>query len=490
MTAAEGSARCPRCGAELPAGRLEFCPACIFDAKDEPVVIGGALELHEELGRGGMGAVFKARHLSLNRFVAVKFLPEELAKQPEFQSRFEREARALALLNHPNIVSVHDFGREEQQSYLVMEYVEGGSLTKRIPMPLEEAIDAAIQICDALDYAHKQGVVHRDIKPANILIDSAGRVKVSDFGLARIVRPGAKGWTVTTPDVTVGTPHFMAPEALSGAPPDPRMDIYSLGVLLYELVTGKLPMGDFAPAPQPLQAIVKKALAPEPAQRYASAADMRRDLQAAIAHRTPPLAAGELEPHELNWLRAVALSFSVASAVALWALLECIRPRVIERKDYDPLTMLGTEDFDAGHIISRARFATWPILAALAAFTVAILGYGLLRRHWRSAGLEQPNSGAPVRESKWVFLSGLAALLLYAARKTFEYMGLAWSMSYLPVVGGAILTAMLFFAWIAMLQAWRTSRPLTREPLLWLGLVIGVLPPAVVTLTYLKDWTP
>jgi serine/threonine-protein kinase len=472
----------------MPAGRLAFCPACIFDAKEEPLVIGGALELHEELGRGGMGAVFKARHLRLNRFVAVKFLPEDLAKQPEFQTRFEREARALGLLNHPNIVAVHDFGREDQQSYLVMEYVEGGSLAKRIPMPIDRAVATAIQICDALEYAHEHGVVHRDIKPENILVDNAGHVKVSDFGLARIVLPGAKGWTVTTPDVTVGTPHFMAPEAISGAAPDPRMDIYSLGVLLYELVMGKLPLGDFAPPPRQLERIIRKALAPDPNQRYARAADLRRELLAINQHPATAPAIGA--PDERNWLRAVALSLSVSTAIALWAFLECIRPRVVNRNEIDPLTMLGTEVLDAEHVVSRAHFATWPVLAALAAFAVAMLGYALLRRHWRTAGLEHPSPDAPVTESRRVLTLGLISIGLYALRLTLEHFGFRWATTYTPIVGGAILTSMLFFAWLAILEAWRTSRPLSKEPLLWIGLLIGTAPPIVVTLTYLKSWTP
>jgi serine/threonine-protein kinase len=152
---------CPRCGRRYPTGRIGLCPACLLQADIAPALLGGSLELIEEIGRGGMG----------------------LASQPDFEKRFEREARALALLGHPGIVAVHDFGREEGRSYIVMEYVEGQALSAAIPLPPRRAVEVARQVLDALAYAHGRGVVHRDIKPENILLDGSGRVKVTDFGI-------------------------------------------------------------------------------------------------------------------------------------------------------------------------------------------------------------------------------------------------------------------------------------------------------------------
>src|SRR5207247_2404945 len=139
-------------------------------------------------------------------------------------------------------------------------------------------VEIAIQVCDALEYAHRQGVVHRDIKPENILIDSTGRVKVSDFGIARIIKPEIGQRAVTSTAAVLGTPQYMAPEALAGAPPHPQMDIYALGAMLYQMVTGDLPAGDFEPGPAMLDPIIRKALAPDPAKRYPDAGAMRRDL--------------------------------------------------------------------------------------------------------------------------------------------------------------------------------------------------------------------
>jgi len=169
-----GSAACPRCRRAYPGARLSLCPACLLEAEIPPALLGDSLELVDEIGRGGMGTVWKARHLRLGRTVAVKFLAPELAAQPDFERRLEREARALALLSHPGIVGVHDFGREEGLGYIVMEYVEGAPLSAAIPLPIDRAVVVARQVLEALAYAHRRGVVHRDIKPENILLDAAG----------------------------------------------------------------------------------------------------------------------------------------------------------------------------------------------------------------------------------------------------------------------------------------------------------------------------
>lgn len=476
---------CPRCGTQATA-RLGICPQCLYQEQLPPAVLGGSLELGEEIGHGGMGTVYKARHLRLGRTVAVKFLPKELADQSDLKARFEREARALAMLSHPNIVAVHDFGQEGGQNYIVMEFVEGRPLSKMIPMPVEKALEVGVQVCDSLVYAHHQGVIHRDIKPENILVDPSGTVKVADFGIARIVGPDARGWTVTRANQAVGTPHYMAPEALSGAPPDARMDIYSLGAVLYQLVMGRLPVGNFDPPPPPLDRILLKALSADPGRRYGSAAEMRRDMMEARERS----AAEELEPAEMNWLRCVALLQALSTGVALWAFLACVTPKVMQSGAAPPLVMLGVEKLADGRLISRARFETWPILAALATFAVAIGAYGLLRKHWTAAGLQRNKPHQPVREARWVFLLGVVGIVIYGLRKGMEAIGQIWAAIYVPILGGILEIAVLYFLWCAILQAWRLGRPLRREPWMWVGLTLALLPPVSELLLYLRTWQP
>ncbi len=205
------------------------------------------LEILSLIGQGGMGAVYLARQLKLDRFVGLKVLPEEWGRDPAFSERFQREARALARLNHPHIVSVHDFGDAGGHFYLLMEYVDGANLRRLLQSgPLEPrlALQMVPQICDALQYAHEEGVVHRDIKPENILLDNRGRVKIADFGLAKLVGPSRASFTLTGTHQVMGTLDYMAPEQRSRPQEvDHRADIYSLGVVFYEMLTGELPLG-------------------------------------------------------------------------------------------------------------------------------------------------------------------------------------------------------------------------------------------------------
>jgi predicted Ser/Thr protein kinase len=477
---------CAKCGTPNPTGRLGVCPGCALAEDDGPLVIGnGALELQEQVGRGGMGSVYRARHLKLGRTVAVKFLPLDLAEQEEFRQRFEREARVLAMLNHPNIVTVHDFGQEDGQGFIVMEFVEGRPLSERLPLAADEAVRIAVQVCDALDYAHGQGVVHRDIKPENILVDSAGRVKVTDFGIARIVKAGTPHWTVTTPDVTLGTPHYISPEAQKGAPPDPRMDVYALGVVLYQMVKGRVPQGDFEPISGPLDAVVRKAIAPEPARRYQTIGEFRRDLEAGASRP-----AGEgLPAEERTFVRAVAILQAVSCMVALLAFLASVTPKVIAKGDEKPLISIGNEPLPGDRFVSRARFETGWALATLATFALAITAYGFLRRHWRKSGLERPAPERPLRESAWVFGTGVVALGVYGVRLLLQEHGIPWA-RFIPVLGGLIEVAALFFFWMAVLEGWRISRPLYREPLLWLGCALSLYPPINELLRFLHAWQP
>jgi serine/threonine protein kinase len=244
------------------------------------------------LGRGGMGAVYQARQISLDRQVALKILPAELSRDPSAAERFRREAKALARLNHPNIVAIHDFGETRGASfYFVMEHVDGPDLHQLIqrgPLPLPQALDIIRQICDALEFAHAQGFVHRDIKPSNILIDANGRVKVSDFGLAMLMNEKNSDANAPSPTLTramVGTPEYVAPEQRRGdADIDHRADLYSLGVMFYEMLTGSLPCGAFEPPSsradigRNVDRVVIRAMQAEPDKRYQQASDVRQDL--------------------------------------------------------------------------------------------------------------------------------------------------------------------------------------------------------------------
>jgi predicted Ser/Thr protein kinase len=251
------------------------------------------LELLELLGRGGMGFVWRARQRKLDREVALKVLDPAFGEKPDFPDfaeRFAREARALARLNHPNIVTVFDYGQEGSFCYLIMELVDGTNLREVIrdgKLEPAEALALIPGICDALEYAHGEGVVHRDIKPENILLDREGRVKIADFGLAKLVGTPAALVGLTGSRQVLGTLRYMAPEQLDRPlEVDHRADIYSLGVVFYEMLTGEIPMGRFDPpsmrsgATPRLDGIVMRTLEKEPERRYQRAGEVKTDVTA------------------------------------------------------------------------------------------------------------------------------------------------------------------------------------------------------------------
>jgi len=240
------------------------------------------------LGRGGMGAVYKAKQTALDRLVAIKLLPLEISVDQDFADRFVREARAMAKLHHPNIITVFDFGTtSEGHLYFAMEYVEGANLADMIhQVGLEpgQALSIVEQICTALGYAHSKGIVHRDIKPANVMVDTEGQVKVADFGLARLTDPGAEQMGHTMTGTVMGTPDYMAPEQMKGMNVDHRADIYSLGVMVYEMLCREVPRGIFQPpsvrtgCDTRIDEIVVKAMQQAPDHRYQSTQEMKTDV--------------------------------------------------------------------------------------------------------------------------------------------------------------------------------------------------------------------
>jgi len=247
------------------------------------------LEIIELIGQGGMGFVFKARQPKLDRFVALKILPQSLAADPAFAERFTREGRVLARLNHPSIVTVHDFGQANGFFYLLMEFVDGVNLRQAMKagrFAPAQALAIVPRICDALQYAHNEGILHRDIKPENILLDSRGRVKIADFGIAKLIGDAHAEATLTSVGATLGTPHYMAPEQIeTPGEVDHRADIYSLGVVFYELLTGELPLGRFAPPSQKaavdarVDEIVLRALQKERELRQQSATEIKTEVE-------------------------------------------------------------------------------------------------------------------------------------------------------------------------------------------------------------------
>jgi predicted Ser/Thr protein kinase len=248
------------------------------------------LEILELLGQGGMGAVYKARQPALDRMVALKILPAEAGHDPAFTERFTREARALAKLSHPNIVTVYDFGQGGGLYYFIMEYVDGLNLREVLrggQLEPKQALRIVPQICEALQFAHDEGVVHRDIKPENILLDKKGRVKIADFGIAKLLGRNQDAFTLTGPWQVVGTAHYMAPEQMDNPlAVDHRADIYSLGVVFYEMLTGKLPVGRFPPPSKQVQVdvrlddVVLKSLEQEPARRYQHVSEVKTQVEA------------------------------------------------------------------------------------------------------------------------------------------------------------------------------------------------------------------
>jgi Tol biopolymer transport system component len=314
----------------------------------------GPYEVLSPIGAGGMGEVYKAKDTRLDRVVAVKVLPAHLSSSEEIRQRFEREAKAISAISHPNICALHDVGREGETEYLVMEFLEGEPLSDRLsrgPVPIEQLLRWGVQIADALDRAHRQGIVHRDLKPANIIVTKAG-IKLVDFGLARLVParagsdvsilPTQAGTNLTQQGMILGTFQYMSPEQLEGKDADPRSDIFALGAVLYEMATGRKAfagasqasliaailgtqppsMSSLAPmTPPALERVVRTCLEKDPDERWQSAHDVAGELkwiaEAGSQAGTPaPVLLRRKSRERLAWAIAAVLAVVSAAAIA------------------------------------------------------------------------------------------------------------------------------------------------------------------------------
>ena len=338
---------CQQCGKSLDAAvGHDLCPECMLkvglgtgtETKASPDRPSSApdlaeiakhfpqLEILEFIGAGGMGALYKARQKQLDRVIALKILPPESGRDPSFAERFLREARALAKLNHPNIVTVFEFGETAGLFFLIMEYVDGANLRQMEragQLTPAEALAIVPKICDALQYAHDEGVVHRDIKPENILVDKKGRVKLVDFGLAKLLGKERKDFTLTGTSQAMGTPQYMAPEQIEHPlSVDHRADIYSLGVVFYEMLTGELPMGRFALPSQTLHVdvrldeVVLKTLEKEPDRRYQHVSEVKSAVENVTSQ--PAVAAQVKSKYRPAVMIAVGLGVVVLVTLVWW----------------------------------------------------------------------------------------------------------------------------------------------------------------------------
>jgi eukaryotic-like serine/threonine-protein kinase len=328
-----------------------------------PVTIGSQLGSHEItglLGKGGMGEVYRARDTKLKREVAIKILPDEFSRDPDRVTRFQREAEVLASLNHPNIAGIYDLAEANGSRFLVLELVEGETLAERIkrrPIPIDEALNIAKSICEALEAAHEKGVIHRDLKPANVKITPDGKVKVLDFGLAKAMESTAESATLsnsptmvnsmaaTNAGIIIGTAAYMSPEQARGRKADPRSDVFSLGCVLYEILTGKKTFrGEdvsdvlasvlardpdltlLPPNVDPrIHELLRRCLDKDPKRRWQAIGDVRIEIENVVANPLMAQLTGSdsVRPNKRSWLAWAVAAATLGVALTVILIRDC-----------------------------------------------------------------------------------------------------------------------------------------------------------------------
>jgi len=475
-----GPSTCPKCRAPISVDAPQgLCPKCVLEgAATTPTTSDHAghrsppppieevaarfpqLEILELIGAGGMGAVYKARQPRLDRFVALKILSLDLAANPAFAERFNREARVLARLNHPNIVTVYDFGQEGDYFYLLMEYVDGVNLRQAMNaggFKPSEALALVPDLCAALQFAHDEGILHRDIKPENILIDARGRVKVADFGIAKLIGSTPDSLSLTESGAVLGTPHYMAPEQLEKAADiDHRADIYSLGVVFYEMLTGELPLGRFAPPSEKaamdarVDDVVMRTLEKERSRRYQKASEVKTSVEA-ITHSTakvssqpPPI--GQAAPSSPSTTTAAATAGWVTLAAVLTGLSLVLALPVLVVAIY----FLAHRGLD--YIVATLILLGVCLLVAVPGIVGCVFGVRALREIRESDGHKRGLNRALFASLAWpllllnVAVTGLASMGAMATQR----FGLLWL--------GAAFLLNITLGELIVLGAWRWAR--------------------------------
>ena len=331
-TAPQDAPGCPQCGAPPAASLGGLCPRCLVDAvfadpgvaEPESEDLAGAFpgfEVRRAVGSGGMGAVYEAWEYALERRVALKLLPQELLRQADFFDRFQREARLMAQLDHPNVARVFGSGvTDAGQAYIAIEFIEGVALTEHADSRnahAAERISLFLQVAAGMEHAHQKGVVHRDLKPSNILVTAEGLVKVIDFGLARgLAQPGDTTALWRSREASPGTPGYMSPEQCAGEVSDTRADVFSLGVVLDELLRRQAPAASQTTRAE-WQAIVARAIAPDPAARYPNVHALAEDLRRHLNHRAVEAMPATTGYRLRKYVRRHRLGLALAAAGAL-----------------------------------------------------------------------------------------------------------------------------------------------------------------------------
>ena len=425
------------------------------------------LEILGLLGSGGMGAVYQARQRGLDRLVALKILPPQISAELNFAQRFAREAQALARLSHPNVVTVIDLGQSGSVYYFLMEFVDGVNLRRMLQagrLAPRDALALILQICEALEYAHGEGVVHRDIKPENIMVDKKGRVKIADFGLAKLLGTARSDVKLTQSSHVMGTLHYMAPEQMDKPlAVDERADLYSLGVMFYEMLAGELPLGRFdlpsqkaAVDPQ-LDALVLRLLERNPNRRYQHAAEVRAELEAiaGVTSRLSPEASRKL-------------SYEYRSRATLFGLPWLhvalgVNPTTGRKRSAKGIIALGTAP--------RGVIAFGDV--AVGVIACGIFGYGLISISVVAVGVVALGS---VAAGLWLAMGGVAIAPLAIGGAVCGYYAngaIAWGKHVVCPTFQDASAKEFFSPWINQLTQWVLKGSLVVMPIF---LALGFVP--------------